>query len=262
MKIKLTVLGSGTSSGVPVIGCDCKICQSEDPKNQRLRSSSLFECDDKVILIDTTPDLRFQALRENIKRIDAVLFTHIHADHTHGIDELRLYNAYQKSEIPAFGDKGTISHLEKTFSYIFKPSTTTPYPSLIPRLVGNPIATDKAFDFKGVQILPIPCHHGPKWMTTNYRIGNIAWLTDTSEIPEESYAKLQNLEYLFVDGLRHKPHPTHFHLEKALAAAKRIQAKKTYLIHLAHDYDHHEMNEKLPESIELAYDGLSVQTEI
>lgn len=259
MSVKLTVLGSGTSSGVPVIGCLCDVCQSQDPKNKRLRSSCLIEVDGKNILIDTTPDLRIQALTHNIKRIDAILYTHIHADHTHGIDEMRLYNAYQKSSIPAFGDEDTIKHLEKTFSYIFKPSTTTPYPSLVPRLEGHYVSGQ--FDCLGINIQMIPCHHGKKWMTSNYRIGNVAWLTDTSKIPESTYPLLKDLDYLFIDGLRYKKHPTHFCLEEAIEAAQRISAKQTYLIHLAHDYDHQIVDSKLPEGISLAYDGLCVSSD-
>lgn len=252
--MKVTVLGSGTSSGVPVIGCDCKVCTSSNPKNERLRSSVFFEVDGKNILIDTTPDLRYQALRENIRRIDAVLFTHIHADHIHGIDELRIYNAYQKSSIPVFGEKKTLQHLAKHFSYIFNPSSI--YPSLTPRL--EPFSVEGEFDCVGLKVQMIPCHHG-KFLTHNYRIGNVAWLTDTNGIPESSMEYLQNLEVLFLDGLRLKPHPTHFHLEESLRVAQQIGARKTYLIHLAHDYDHDEFNQTLPDGIELAYDGLVVE---
>lgn len=255
--MKVTVLGSGTSSGVPLIGCDCRVCTSNDPKNQRLRSSCLFQVNGKNLLIDTSPDLRMQALRENIRRVDAVLFTHIHADHIHGIDEIRLYNAYQNAAIPAFGDAWTMQHLTEHFSYIFAP--TSLYPSLVPRLEAH--AVTGLFDCVGVPVQMVPCQHGAH-LTHNYRIGNVAWLTDTNGISTESLALLQNLDVLFLDGLRPNPHPTHFCLEESLAAAHKIGAKKTYLIHLTHDYDHDDTNSSLPAGVELAYDGLSVEVEL
>lgn len=253
--MRVTVLGSGTSSGVPTIGCKCRVCLSSHAKNKRLRSSCLFEVDGKNILIDTSPDLRAQALTHHIEKIDAVLYTHIHADHVHGIDELRMYNESQKKPIPVFGDEQTIAHLTKHFAYIFNPSTA--YPSLIPRL--EPHVVSGRFDCAGISVQMVPCHHGDKWMTSNYRIGDVAWLTDTNGIPATSYDFLKNLEVLFLDGLRPKPHPTHFHLEETLKTAQKIAAKKTYLIHLTHDYDHDEFNKTLPNGIELAYDGLRIE---
>lgn len=253
--MKITVLGSGTSSGVPTIGCTCQVCTSLSPKNKRLRSSCLFEVGNKNILIDTSPDLREQSLKHKISRIDAVLYTHIHADHIHGIDELRMFNVIQKQAIPIFGEEGTIHHLTKNFSYIFRPSTTS-Y-TFIPRL--EPHIVSGEFDCLGILVQMIPCQHGPDWFTYNYRIGNAAWLTDTNGISEESLKLLQDLDVLFLDGLRPKPHKTHFHLEEALRAAQKIAAKKTYLIHLTHDYDHDEFNKTLPKGVALAYDGLQIQ---
>lgn len=251
----VTVLGSGTSSGVPVIGCDCRVCSSKNPKNRRLRSSCWFQVNGKSILIDTGPDLREQALQNKIHRVDAILYTHIHADHIHGIDEMRLYNAYQKQAIPAYGEEETIKHIEKHFSYIFNPSSV--YPSLVPRLIAKPVS--RIFDCEGIKVSMIPCHHGEKYMSYNYRIGHVAWLTDISDIPDESMDLLQDLDVLFIDGLRYEPHPTHLHLEKALDYIEKIKAKKNYLIHLSHDYDHDEMNATLPSSVELAYDGLQIK---
>lgn len=251
--ISFTVLGSGTSSGVPIVGCTCQVCKSTNPKNKRLRSSCWVQVDDKSFLIDTSPDLRAQALQNNILKVDAVLFTHTHADHIHGIDEMRVYNAQSGGVIPVYGDEYTIKHLVSHFEYIFNPSHT--YPSLIPRLV--PHAVSGTFDVLGVPVTMIPCQHG-KYQTTNYRIGNGAWLTDTNGIPDSSMALLKDLDVLFIDGLRQSPHPTHFHLEESLKVAQQIGAKKTYLIHLAHDYDHDEFNKTLPEGVELAYDGLVV----
>lgn len=254
--MKVIVLGSGTSSGVPLVGCDCAVCLSSNPKNKRLRSSCFFEVNGKNILIDTSPDLRQQALTNNIRRVDAVLYTHIHADHIHGIDEMRMYNAWQKASIPVFGEAGTMSHVTRRFDYIFSPSTS--YPSLTPRL--EPHVVSGSFDCVGVPVTMVPCHHGEKWMTHNYRIGKVAWLTDVSGIPESSYELLKDLDLLFLDGLRLKPHPTHLHLEQSLEVARRIAAKMTYLIHLTHDYDHDEFDRTLPDGIRLAYDGLMVET--
>lgn len=257
MKLKATVLGSGTSSGVPTVGCACKVCTSVNPKNNRLRSSCWFQVNGKSILIDTSPDLREQALQNGILHVDAVLYTHIHADHIHGIDEMRVYNAYQQVAIPVFGDAYTINHLQKNFSYIFSPVTR--YPSLIPRL--EPHIVEGKFDCVGIPVQMIPCNHGEKWFTHNYRIGDVAWLTDTNGIPESSLPYLTGLKVLFLDGLRKDPHPTHFHLEQSLETAKKIAAKQTYLIHLTHDYDHDEFNKTLPDGIRLAYDGLTVETD-
>ena len=250
--MKVTVLGSGTSSGVPIVGCDCSVCTSNNPKNNRLRSSCWFEVLGKSILIDTSPDLRLQALRYKINHVDAILYTHIHADHVHGLDEMRIYNAYQKAAIPAFGDEKTMTHLSAHFSYIFSP--TSLYPSLVPRLEAH--AVSGRFDCVGVPVQMIPCHHGKTYMTQNYRIGNAAWLTDTNGIPDASLELLRDLDVLFLDGLRPKPHPTHFCFDESIAAAQKIGAKKTYLIHLTHDYEHDEVNKTLPDGIELAYDGL------
>lgn len=257
MTVKLTVLGSGTSSGVPVIGCDCAVCQSPNPKNNRMRSSCLIQTQGKNFLIDTGPDLRNQCLRFNIKRVDAVLYTHIHADHTHGIDELRLFNAWQKSSIPVFGEEKTLQYLQKTFSYVFDQNKD--YQSLKPNLIPHPVEEGE-FDCLGVPVTQIPCHHGPTFMTYNYRIGNIAWLTDTNGIPKTSEPYLKNLDYLFIDGLRERSHPTHFCLDEAIEAAKDINAKQTYFIHLAHDFDHDEMTQTLPKNMSLAFDGLTVES--
>lgn len=254
--IHITVLGSGTSSGVPIVGCDCPVCTSSNPKNRRFRSSCLFEVGGKSILIDSGPDLRQQALTHNIRRIDAVLYTHDHADHVHGIDDLRPFNVMQKAPIPAFGHPTVIDRLMKKFGYVF--DLERYYPSYVPQL--KPMKVEGAFDCLGVPVQMIPCQHGSQ-MTYNYRIGDAAWLTDTNGIPEASEKLLENLKVLFIDGLRLKSHPTHFHLEETLKVAKKIAAKKTYLIHLTHDYDHDAFNKTLPPELELAYDGLMVSLE-
>lgn len=253
--VKLTVLGSGTSSGVPVINCSCRVCHSSNPKNKRWRSSCLIETRHKSILIDPTPDLRSQALRFKIKKIDAVFVTHTHADHILGLDELRIYNAHQKSAIPVYGYPSHLKHLSQMFSYIFKPNND--YPSLIPKFDLKPVTKD--FKFSDISVKMIPCEHGDAGLVYNFRIGDVAWLTDTNGIPKSSYNKLKGLKYLFLDGLRQKKHPTHFSLQESLDAARLIDARKTYLIHLTHDYDHDRFNKTLPGKVKLAYDGLLVR---
>ncbi len=253
--VKCTVLGSGTSSGVPFIGCTCLVCTSTNPKNNRLRSSCLFQVDGKNIVVDTSPDLRQQALRTPFKIIDAVLYTHVHADHVHGIDELRIFNVHKKGAIPVYGTKETIDHLIAKFPYVFLPHQDSTY--FIPHVETHVVTG--LFDCEGVKVQMIPCHHGKNYITMNYRIGNIAWLTDTNGIPEESKKLLKGLKYLFLDGLRITPHNTHFNLQEAIKVAQEIGAEKTYLIHLTHDYDHDEFNKTLPAGIELAYDGLTVE---
>lgn len=255
MKVRLTVLGSGTSSGVPVIGCGCAVCLSPNPKNKRLRSSCLLQAEGKNFLIDVGPDLRQQCLTHHIAKVDAVLITHVHADHVHGIDDLRLYNSIQQASIPIYSEGKTLGLLCKTFPYIFNPNTE--YRTFIPSLIPTPVGPG-AFDCLGVPVVQIPCHHGERWMTYNYRIGNIAWLTDVSGIPESSYALLENLDYLFIDGLRFEPHSTHFTITQAIAEAQKINAKTTYFMHLSHDYDHDKFNKTLPKNMRLAYDGLIV----
>lgn len=254
--MKITVLGSGTSSGVPIVGCPCKVCTSSNPKNKRLRSSCFFEVNGKSILIDTSPDLRQQALTFGIKRVDAVLYTHIHADHIHGIDDMRPFNVWQGTAIPAYSHPSVIKHLVKKFPYIF--GGEGDYPSVVPELKAVPVEGE--FQCAGIPVRMIPCRHGPG-MTYNYRIGDTAWLTDTNGIPDESLDLLKDLQVLFLDGLRKEPHPTHFHLEETIRTAQKIGAGKTYLIHLTHDYDHDEFNRTLPKGIELAYDGLVVEVQ-
>lgn len=255
--MKVTVLGSGTSTGVPIIGCPCSVCHSTNPKNHRLRSSVWIEAAGKSILIDTSPDLRQQALMYNIKKIDAVLYTHEHADHVHGIDELRIFNALQEQTIPVFGTADMMTHLQSKFSYIFPPKGTPLNKRLVPQLTAYPVAGH--FDCLGVDVTMIPCNHGANSMTANYRIGNFAWLTDTNGVPADSIKLLKGLEVLFLDGLRPEEHPTHFNLEQSLAMARTIAAQETYLIHLAHNYEHDDVNASLPEGIQLAYDGLAIE---
>ncbi len=256
MKVKATILGSGTSSGVPYIGCSCPVCTSTNSKNKRLRSSCLFEVNGKNIIIDTTPDFRAQVLQCSLSRVDAVFYTHTHADHIHGIDDLRTFNFIQRESIPIYGNQETINEIVARFGYIFNPKAYSPggKPSLVPQVF------DGDFNFLGIPVQVIRLRHGRR-DNVGYRIGSVAWLTDTNGVYPEDYPKLKGLDVLFVDGLRKTPHESHFCLDDALVEAQKIKAKQTVLIHLTHDYDHDIDNAALPPGVQLAYDNLSFECE-
>ena len=254
--VQLTILGSGTSTGVPLISCSCAVCRSKNPKNNRLRASAWLRTGGKSILIDTSTDLRQQALRYKIPRVDAVLYTHPHADHIHGIDELRNYNYIQKATIPLFGNAWTVRELHERFGYIFNPGPIEG--GGIPLLSAQEFKTETpTLDILGIPIVPISLEHGSR-ECVGYRIESVAYITDCSTIPETSLLRLQNLSVLVLDCLRVAPHDTHFHLEKAIQMAKRIGARKTYFTHLGHDFDYPKWVKKLPKGITLAYDGLTL----
>lgn len=247
--LDITILGSGTSTGIPVVGCDCAVCRSTDPYNQRTRCSALISHGTTNILIDTATDLRQQALRENIRHIDAVLYTHSHADHMHGIDDLRGFNIRNKDAIPLYGSPRTLERVRDTFYYIF---ADVENPSYVPRLSLHPV--EGSFELFGLQIVPVPLLHGGM-QAYGYRCGPFAYLTDCNGIPEESLELLHNLDTLIIDGLRFRPHNTHFNIQQASEMAQRIGARQTFLTHLSHDVDHHRDNQNLPASIGFAYDG-------
>lgn len=247
--LDITILGSGTSTGIPVVGCDCAVCRSGDPRNHRTRCSALISFSGRNILIDTSTDLRQQALREDIRSIDAVLYTHCHADHVHGIDDLRGFNLRSRKAIPIYGGEDTLKRIRNLFSYIF--GGETPY-GFVPLL--EPCAVRDPFDLFGMTFEPIPMLHGDLEVF-GYRCGPVAYLTDCSEIPDSSLALLQGLKLLVIDGLRFKAHPTHFNIPQAIAMAERIGADRTLLTHLSHDVDHIEHGHDLPAGIEFAYDG-------
>jgi phosphoribosyl 1,2-cyclic phosphate phosphodiesterase len=247
--MKITIMGSGTSTGVPMVGCDCPVCTSEEPRDKRSRASILICYDDRTILIDTSTDLRAQALRHHIKCIDAVLFTHAHADHVNGIDDLRGFHFLHKKIIPCFASRKTLETLQSGFSYIFNEHDSSGY---TPLLVAHEIST--AFELFGQTIIPIPLLHG-KTSSLGYRSGNFAYLTDCSAIPEQSLELLQGVELLVIDGLRWIEHPFHFNISGAIAAARQIRAPRTILTHLTHQIAYSEEN-KLPPGFELAYDGM------
>jgi phosphoribosyl 1,2-cyclic phosphate phosphodiesterase len=252
--MQLTMLGVGSSAGTPVVGCRCATCTSDDVRNKRTRCSSLITLDSgKNILIDTGPDLRDQALREDIKRVDAVLYTHTHADHLHGIDDLRAFCVLQRKQIPLYAKEDAVAHITQKFGYVLRePSDFWEMPVLCIEAIQQP------FDLFGTMVTPIPVMHG-KSAIFGYRIGNIAYLTDVSEIPESSFALLENLDIILLDCLREHTHPTHINIEQSLAYISRIKAKQSYMIHMTHDLEYSFLSYKLPKSVFVGYDGLKLQ---
>lgn len=255
-QLEVTLLGTGTSTGIPVPGCDCPVCRSDDRRNDRTRCSLLLAWNGKNILIDTATDFRQQALRERIDRIDAVLFTHTHADHVHGIDDLRPYNRTGDESIPAFAAPDAASRLKRSFAYIFGNGERSGYcPRLELKLIEGP------FDLFGLPIIPIPLEHGAG-TSLGFRCGPVAYLTDCSAIPDASWPLLENLELLILDALRFRSHTSHFNIAGAIEAAERAGADRTLLTHLSHEVDHGRHSAGLPGSIEFAHDGLKLVFEV
>ncbi len=255
--MKLQILGCGTSTGVPIPGCECKICQSENPKNKRCRTSALIRADNNFnILIDTTTDLRYQALTHNIKSVNAVLYTHSHADHILGLDDLRGYNYVQNSIIPCYGTAATINDIKSIFSYIFNPNPEYKG-GLLPQISLHTFENYAVFSLGSLSIQTFLLKHG-KTDVTGYRIGEVAYATDCNFIPEESKELLKGLKTLVLDGLRYEAHNTHFTIPQAIEVAEELGAETTYLIHTTHSVDYDEVSRKLPENVKLAYDGLVI----
>lgn len=253
MSDQLTLLGVGSSAGTPVVGCECSTCKSNNKKNHRTRCSSLITLENgKNILIDTSPDLREQSLREELISIDAVLFTHHHADHCHGIDDLRAFCQINRKQIPLYGNSFSIDELNKKFQYAMRePNGFWDIPILKPSVIDEP------FNLFDRLISPIPVYHG-KSLINGYRIGNMAYLTDVSEIPDSSMEQLQDLDVLLLDCLRNEPHPTHFSFDESMDVAKKLKANKTFLIHMTHELEYDALTKALPESVFVGYDGLKI----
>ena len=255
--MRVTFLGTGTSTGVPVVGCSCRVCTSTNPKNYRLRQSVAIEADGKHFLIDTTPDLRLQLLRHPIPRLDFVLFTHSHCDHLMGLDDIRPFNFRQRAPIHAYANRPTAKAVRRAFSYIWDDRSQIGggKPQLDLQEIDGP------FSHEGIEIIPIPVTHGD-WTILGFRIGNFAYITDTNGIPDSSLELLAGVESLALDGLRPAPrHPTHFVIDEAVEYAQRIGAKETWLIHLTHEVEHDEIEATLPAGIRLAWDGLVLESE-
>jgi phosphoribosyl 1,2-cyclic phosphate phosphodiesterase len=261
MKGLLTFLGTGTSMGVPTLGCDCAVCTSSDPHDRRLRPSALVRWQqneggrERVVVIDTGPDFREQALHTGLNHVDAVFYTHSHADHILGLDDLRplSFRAFKEGgPIPLYAAPETAAVLERIYEYTFSPQATYPNRARV-RLM--PLAERNTVH--GIDFIRVPVLHG-QMEIVGYRFGQAAYLTDVSDIPEESFALLEGLDHVVLSALRHKPHPSHSTVEKALELARRINAKQTWLTHIAHELGHELTNQTLPAGVALAYDGLSV----
>jgi phosphoribosyl 1,2-cyclic phosphate phosphodiesterase len=238
-----------------MIGCDCATCRSTDPRDRRLRPSIFVQTDDGTsVLVDAGPDLREQALRHDIRRIDAVLFTHGHADHILGLDDIRRFNFLQKRPMPCYGDERTIADIRQSFAYAFNP--TAQKGGGLPQIATSTIYG--SFSLRSLEVIPVPLCHGQRPIL-GFRFGGFAYLTDCSGIPDESWPLLEGLEALVIDALRNRPHPTHFTLEEAIAASRRIGARRTWFTHMCHDLGHAETSARLPAGMELAYDGLMVE---
>jgi phosphoribosyl 1,2-cyclic phosphate phosphodiesterase len=250
--LKLTVLGSGTSTGVPVLGCHCAVCSSTDQRNSRTRCSALLEWSGHKILIDTATDFRQQALREGIEHVDTVLYTHAHADHVHGIDDLRTFTLRTGNAIPIYAARGVLDRIQGLFSYIFSEADVAGYR---PRLQVNEVTGP--FELFGQKVIPIPLMHGPG-ESLGYRIGNLAYVVDCSAIPASSWALLEGLEVLIIDALRFRGHDSHFSISEAIEVARQLRVPKTLLTHLTHDVDYARHSTGLPEGVEFAYDGQTV----
>ena len=250
--MKITFLGTGTSVGVPRIGCHCPVCTSTDPKNERLRCSLLVESEEAIFLIDTTPDLRTQALRYRIERVDAVLFTHAHADHLHGLDDVRCYCYDRDTPLPCYANSATLERIRQVFDYAFSDG----HPSSVPQLSLHPI--EAPFELCGQSVEPVTVYHG-KRPVLGFRFGPFAYVTDCSSIPAESMQRLRGLDTLVLDALRHKEHPTHFNVAQALTVIAELCPRRAFLTHIAHDLDHQTTNQSLPSHVQLAYDGLILE---
>jgi phosphoribosyl 1,2-cyclic phosphate phosphodiesterase len=253
--VRITFLGTGTSHGVPMIGCDCATCRSTDPRDRRLRPSIYIEADadpaGTKVLVDAGPDLREQALRRDIRRVDAILFTHGHADHILGIDDVRRFNSLMKQSMACYGDSHTIDDIRKTFHYVFDPATPKGggLPALELRHVDGP------FRAGALEVQPVPLWHGTRPIL-GYRFGRFAYLTDCNRLADEAWPLLTGLDVVVVDALREQPHPTHFSLNEAIETARRIGARQTFFTHMCHHLQHEPTNARLPAGMALAYDGL------
>jgi phosphoribosyl 1,2-cyclic phosphate phosphodiesterase len=251
--MKITFLGSGTSQGVPVIGCMCEVCQSLDFRDKRLRSSIQVEISNQSFVVDTGPDFRQQMLRERVKRIDAILFTHAHRDHTAGLDDVRAYNFMQKMDMPVYGTQEVLDQLKIEYAYAFAKDS---YPG-IPRLLLN-LINDAPFTVNGVDIIPLPVLH-LRLPVLGFRFGDCSYITDANFIPDSTIDKLKGTEILVLNALQRESHVSHFNLQEALATVEKIKPKKTYFTHISHKLGlHADVSRELPPNVALAYDGLQL----
>jgi phosphoribosyl 1,2-cyclic phosphate phosphodiesterase len=252
--MKITVLGSGTSSGVPTVGCQCATCTSDDPRDNRLRTSIWIRTERTSIIIDTSNDFRTQCLRAGVRTLDAVVYTHHHFDHIAGFDDIRAFNFVQRRPMQIYGMPETLDNVRRIFSYAFRPAG--PRESSAP-VVEDYEILDDPFTIGDIRLQPLELGHG-RMRVNGYRIGQFAYCTDCNAISDRARELLRGVDVLILDGLRPSPHPTHFTIDEAVAAARQIGARATYLTHIAHDLKHAEANKSLPDGVELAFDGLEI----
>jgi len=255
MAMRVTMLGSGTSTGVPVIGCTCSVCTSDNPRNKRWRAGLRLELERGVALVDTPTDFRAQALRYGVHRVDAVLFTHAHADHVFGLDDLRIFNFRQRTAIRCYASAPTLAMLRRYFAYAFEDGQEGGGKPVL-----DLVEVREPFDLLGRRIVPVPVWHG-ELEVYGYRLGDFAYVTDCSRIPEESFRLLEGVRILVLGALRYRPHPTHFTVEEAIQAAARIGAERTFLTHLTHDIDHDAPAVRFPPGVAFGYDGLTLEVD-
>ena len=258
MSVSLLMLGTGTSQGVPAIGCDCDTCRSTDLRDRRLRPSVLFDAGGVSLLVDTSSDFRQQMLRHGVRHIDAVLYTHHHFDHIGGFDDLRQYNYLQKSSMALYGLEETLEEVRITFRYAF--GEARQQGGGVPSAELHRVTGGQRFAVRGVEVLPVPVMHGVLPIL-GYRIGDVAYVTDTNHIPASSMTMLEGLDVLVLDALRHHEHPTHYSLEQAIETARRIGARRTFFTHIAHNINHARDSVLLPENMEFSYDGLLITSQ-
>jgi phosphoribosyl 1,2-cyclic phosphate phosphodiesterase len=251
--MRVTFLGTGTSTGVPVIGCDCHVCKSDDPKNRRGRVAAMLSWDDNNVIIDTGPDFREQMLRHDVKHVEAVLYTHSHVDHLYGLDDLRMFCFRRGGPIPVYADPFTLSRIRHVFDYTFATKVEGGGTAKL-----DPIELDGPFELLGRTVVPMVVMHGSLPVTA-FRVGKFAYCTDCNHVPDETMARLEGVEVLVLDALRDKPHSTHFSIDEAVAVAEKIGARQTYFVHMTHDVEHETVNAELPEGVALAYDGLQIE---
>jgi phosphoribosyl 1,2-cyclic phosphate phosphodiesterase len=254
---ELVFLGTGTSVGVPVLGCKCEVCRGGKPKNQRTRSSVLFRLPSGNLLVDTSPELRLQLLAQGIDRVDAVMFTHEHADHLHGMDDLRLFPFQLGHPVPVYCAEKVETRIRRIFDYAFSDRPET-HPGSVPKLELRRITETEPFIALGQRVQPIPLRHGVKFDVLGFRIGSLAYCTDMTEVYESGLPHLQGLDVLIVGALRATPHPTHLSVDGAIELVRKLKPKRAYLTHTSHELDYDFTNDYLPPNIRMAYDGLRI----
>lgn len=258
--MRMTVLGTGTSFGVPQVGCSCPVCRSDDPRDSRTRTSAVVEDGGRRILIDTPPELRLQLVRHGIDDIDAVLYTHDHADHVNGIDDLRALTARRKDRLQAHGPSDSMDRIASRFAYIFDPEIEAPPGTFFPKVGASPLAAGRTATIAGIEVLPIGFEHAgiPVF---GYRFGPVAYVTDVKHVGEEAYAQLEGVRVIVLSALFEHTHPSHLSIPEAIAVAERLGVERMWLTHLTHHTSHRSLEERLPPEVRPAHDGLVIEME-